>query len=166
MLPIVWVRRRTLGGAAIGFVMKKLLIVFLLLLLLGGGGGGAAWWYYFRTPETTEEAPAPLALSQLELETIPITVVRNGKPAYQFFFRIVLMFDDPLKMERVQQELPAVYDAVTTELHQLLGRKQVEQAGFEEPLIRQRLEKAIKARVGADEIYRVSIRAMERMELR
>ena len=147
--------------------MKKLLIVFLLLLLLGGGGGGAAWWFYFRTPETTEEAAAaPLALSQLELETIPITVVRNGKPAYQFFFRIVLMFDDPLKMEKVQTQLPAVYDAVTTELHQLLGRKQVEQAGFEEPLIRQRLEQAVKKRVGEDEVYRVSIRAMERMELR
>ena len=147
--------------------MKKLLIVFILLLLLGGGGGGAAWWFYFRTPETTEEAaPPPVVISQLELETIPITVVRNGKPAYQFFFRIVLMFDDPMKMERVQAQLPAVYDAVTTELHQLLARKQVEQSGFEEPLIRQRLEKAVKARVGKEDIYKVSIRAMERMELR
>jgi hypothetical protein len=105
-------------------------------------------------------------LSQLELDTIPITVLRNGKPAYQFFFRIILMFDDPLKMDQVQQELPQVYDAVTTELHQLLGRKQVEQKGFEEPLIRQRLEKAVKARVGDGKIYRVSIRAMERMDLK
>jgi hypothetical protein len=92
--------------------------------------------------------------------------VRNGKPTYQFFFRIVLMFDDPLKMDMVQQELPAVYDAVTTELHTLLGRKQVEQGGFEEPLIRQRLDKVVKARIGEDKIYKVSIRAMERMELK
>ena len=92
--------------------------------------------------------------------------MRNGKPAYQFFFRIVLMFDDPLKMEQVQYNLPAVYDAVTTELHQLLSRKQMEQNGFEEPLIRQRLDKAIKARVGQDKIYKVSIRAMERMDLK
>lgn len=147
--------------------MKKLLIVLVLLLLLGGGGGGAAWWFYFRAPETEEDAgPAVPQLSQIELETIPITVVRNGKPTYQFFFRIVLMFDDPLKMDLVQQELPAVYDAVTTELHQLLGRKQIEQAGFEEPLIRQRLDKAVKARVGADKVYKVSIRAMERMDLK
>jgi hypothetical protein len=69
-------------------------------------------------------------------------------------------------MDKVQQELPAVYDAVTTELHQLLARKQVEQAGFEEPLIRQRLDKVVKARVGEDKIYKVSIRAMERMELK
>ncbi|MGH6891933.1 MAG: hypothetical protein ACREEP_06725 [Dongiaceae bacterium] len=146
--------------------MKKLFIVFVLLLVLGGGGGAAAWWYYFRVPATTEDMPAAPQISQIELDTIPITVLRNGKPAYQFFFRIVLMFDDPLKMDMVQQELPAVYDAVTTELHELLARKQLEQMGFEEPLIRQRLEKAVKARVGEQQIYRVSIRAMERMELR
>jgi hypothetical protein len=147
--------------------MKKLLIVFVLLLVLGGGGGAAAWWYYFRTPDAPEDAgPASPQLSQIELDTIPITVVRNGKPTYQFFFRIVLMFDDPLKMDMVQQELPAVYDAVTTELHTLLGRKQVEQGGFEEPLIRQRLDKAVKARIGEGKIYKVSIRAMERMELK
>jgi flagellar protein FliL len=147
--------------------MKKLLIVFVLLLVIGGGGAAAAWWFYFRGPELTEDAAAtPLQLSQLELDTIPITVLRNGKPAYQFFFRIVLMFDDPLKMDLVQQELPQVYDAVTTELHQLLGRKQVEQRGFEEPLIRQRLEKAVTARIGGEKIYRVSIRAMERMDLK
>ncbi|HEU4825507.1 MAG TPA: hypothetical protein VFS85_03445 [Dongiaceae bacterium] len=147
--------------------MKKLLIVFVLLLLLGGGGGAAAWWFYFRAPDLPDDAaPAAPQLSQIELDTIPITVVRNGKPIYQFFFRIVLMFDDPLKMDKVQQELPAVYDAVTTELHQLLARKQVEQAGFEEPLIRQRLDKVVKARVGEDKIYKVSIRAMERMELK
>jgi len=147
--------------------MKKLLIVFVLLLVLGGGGGAAAWWFYFRAPETPEdEAPAETQLSQIELETIPITVVRNGKPTYQFFFRVVLMFNDPLKMDQVQHELPVVYDAVTTELHQLLSRKQVEQAGFEEPLIRQRLDKVVKARIGNDKIYKVSIRAMERMELK
>jgi hypothetical protein len=147
--------------------MKKLLVVFVLLLVLGGGGGAAAWWYYFRTPDAPEDTgPASPQLSQIELDTIPITVVRNGKPTYQFFFRIVLMFDDPLKMDQVQQELPIVYDAVTTELHQLLGRKQVEQGGFEEPLIRQRLDKVVKARLGEGKIYKVSIRAMERMELK
>jgi len=69
-------------------------------------------------------------------------------------------------MDMVQHDLPAGYDAVTTELHQLLGRKQVEQGGFEEPLIRQRLDKVVKARVGQDKIYKVSIRAMERMDLK
>jgi flagellar basal body-associated protein FliL len=147
--------------------MKKLLILFVVLLLLGGSGGAAAWWFYFRAPEAAEEeGPSVPQLSQIELETIPITVVRNGKPIYQFFFRIVLMFDDPLKMEQVQYNLPAVYDAVTTELHQLLARKQVEQSGFKEPLIRQRLDKVVKARIGQDRIYKVSIRAMERLDLK
>ncbi|MEZ5833695.1 MAG: hypothetical protein R3D05_21195 [Dongiaceae bacterium] len=147
--------------------MKKLLIVFVLLLLLGGGGGAAAWWFYLRAPDVAEDVgPAIPQLSQIELDTIPITVVRNGKPIYQFFFRVVLMFDDPLKMDLVQQQLPAVYDAVTTELHQLLARKQVEQMGFQEPLIRQRLDKVVKERVGEGKIYKVSIRAMERMDLK
>ncbi|WP_119303377.1 hypothetical protein [Dongia deserti] len=147
--------------------MKKLLIVFVLLLVLGGGGAAAAWWFYFRAPETAEDAgPAIPQLSQLELDTIPVTVLRNGKPTYQFFFRIVLMFDDPLKEEQIRYKLPEVYDAVTTELHQLLSRKQLEQSGFEEPLIRQRLDKVIKARIGENKVYKVSIRAMERLDLK
>ena len=156
-----------IGRCRADVAMKKLLIVFVLLLVLGGGGGAAAWWYYFRAPEAVEdEAPAGPQLSQIELDTIPITVVRNGRPTYQFFFRIVLVFDDPLKMDQVQHELPVVYDAVTTELHQLLGRKQIEQGGFEEPLIRQRLDRIVKARIGGGKIYKVSVRAMERMDLK
>ena len=42
----------------------------------------------------------------------------------------------------------------------------VEQSGFKEPLIRQRLDKVVKARIGQDRIYKVSIRAMERLDLK
>lgn len=146
--------------------MKKLLIAFVLLLLLGGGGAAAGWWFYFRTPDDVAEEPPPLQISQTELDSIPVTVLRNGRAAYLFNFRVVLMFDDPLKKEWVDQRLPEVYDAVASELHQLMSRKQLEQAGFEELLIRQRLEKVVKKRVGAENIYRVSIRAMERFDLK
>lgn len=146
--------------------MKKLLIVFVLLLLLGGGAAAAGWWFYFRTPEDLPDAPPPLQISQTELDSIPVTVLRNGKAAYLFNFRIVLMFDDPLKKEMVDGRLPEVYDAVASELHQLMSRKQLEQGGFEEALIRQRLEKVVKKRIGGENIYRVSIRAMERFDLK
>jgi len=146
--------------------MKKLIIVFVLILLLGGGGAGAYWWFYMRTPDETAEAEPMLQISQTELESIPVTVLRNGKAAYLFNFRIVLMFDDPIKKEMIDRELPVVYDAVTSELHQLMSRKQLEQGGFEEALIRQRLEKVVKKRVGEENIYRVSIRAMERFDLK
>jgi len=146
--------------------MKKLVIVFVLVLLLGGGGGGAYWWFYMRAPAETAEAAPPLQISQTELESIPITVLRNGRPAYLFNFRVVLMFDDPIKKEMIDHELAGVYDAVVTELHQLMSRKQLEQGGFEEALIRQRLEKVVKKRVGDENIYRVSIRAMERFDLK
>lgn len=146
--------------------MKKLIIVFVLILLLGGGGGGAYWWFYMGTPAETAEAAPPLQISQTELESIPITVLRNGRPAYLFNFRIVLMFDDPIKKQMIDLELADVYDAVVTELHQLMSRKQLEQGGFEEALIRQRLEKVVRKRVGDENIYRVSIRAMERFDLK
>ena len=142
--------------------MKKLIIVFVLVLLLGGGGAGAYWWFYMHEPTETAEAAAPLQISQTELDSIPVTVLRNGRAAYLFNFRIVLMFDDPIKKEMIDRELPQVYDAVASELHQLMSRKQLEQGGFEEALIRQRLEKVVKKRVGAENIFRVSIRAMER----
>lgn len=146
--------------------MKKLLIVLVLLLVLGGGGAAAGWWFYFRTPDDVAETPPPLQISQTELDSIPITVLRNGKAAYLFNFRIVLMFDDPIKKEMVDSRLPEVYDAVATELHQLMSRKQLEQGGFEEALIRQRLEKVVKKRIGDENIYRVSIRAMEKFDLK
>jgi len=146
--------------------MKKLIIVFVLILLLGGGGAGAYWWFYMRAPEETAEAAPTLQISQTELDSIPVTVLRNGRAAYLFNFRIVLMFDDPIKKEMIDRELPEVYDAVASELHQLMSRKQLEQGGFEEALIRQRLEKVVKKRVGEENIYRVSIRAMERFDLK
>lgn len=146
--------------------MKKLLIVFVLLLLLGGGGAAAGWWFYIRTPSDVAEAPPPLQISQTELDSIPITVLRNGRAAYLFNFRIVLMFDDPMKKDAVDHMLPEVYDAVATELHQLMSRKQLEQGGFDEVLIRQRLEKVVKKRIGSENVYRVSIRAMERFDLK
>lgn len=146
--------------------MKKLIIVFVLILLLGGGGGGAYWWFYMRAPEEAIEAEPALQISQTELDSIPVTVLRNGRAAYLFNFRIVLMFDDPIKKEMIDRELADVYDAVVTELHQLMSRKQLEQGGFEEALIRQRLEKVVKKRVGDENIYRVSIRAMERFDLK
>lgn len=146
--------------------MKKLIIVFVLILLLGGGGGAAYWWFYMRTPDETVEAAPTLQISQTELDSIPVTVLRNGRAAYLFNFRIVLMFDDPIKKEKIDRELPQVYDAVASELHQLMSRKQLEQGGFEEALIRQRLEKVVKKRVGDENIYRVSIRAMERFDLK
>jgi len=146
--------------------MKKLLIVFVLILLLGGGGAAAGWWFYFRPHEETAEAAPMLQISQTELDSIPVTVLRNGRAAYLFNFRIVLMFDDPIKKEMIDRDLPQVYDAVASELHQLMSRKQLEQGGFEEALIRQRLEKVVKKRVGAENIYRVSIRAMERFDLK
>lgn len=146
--------------------MKKLLIVFVLILLLGGGGAGAYWWFYMRPHEDIADAAPILQISQTELDSIPVTVLRNGRAAYLFNFRIVLMFDDPIKKEMIDRELPQVYDAVASELHQLMSRKQLEQGGFEEALIRQRLEKVVKKRVGAENIYRVSIRAMERFDLK
>jgi flagellar FliL protein len=146
--------------------MKKLIIVFVLILLLGGGGAGAYWWFYMRAPEEVADAAPPLQISQTELDSIPVTVLRNGRAAYLFNFRIVLMFDDPIKKEMIDRELPQVYDAVASELHQLMSRKQLEQGGFEEALIRQRLEKVVKKRVGEENIFRVSIRAMERFDLK
>ena len=146
--------------------MKKLLIVFVLILLLGGGGAGAYWWFYMRAPDDMAEAAPSLQISQTELDSIPVTVLRNGRAAYLFNFRIVLMFDDPIKKDIIDRKLPLVYDAVASELHQLMSRKQLEQGGFEEALIRQRLEKVVKRRVGEENIYRVSIRAMERFDLK
>lgn len=148
--------------------MKKLIIVLLLLLLLGGGGGGAAYWYYFIRPveaATVAEPDAPL-LSQVELETLEITQIKNGKSQRKFYIQIVLVFDSPEKQALVQGVMPDVLDAINMELHQLVARKLVEQAQFDTEIIRQRAEKAVNRRIGPGYLYGLNIRNIAEYELR
>jgi flagellar basal body-associated protein FliL len=144
--------------------MKKFVVILLALLLLGGGGA-AAWWFYVRQPEAETVSPEPV-YSFIELPTIPVARIKNGRADKLFNVQVVLLFDNREKKEKIAAVLPAVTDAIIAELHQLLPRKMLEQKNFDQDLIRMRLEKAVTRRIGQGWIYRLSIRNLEQIELR
>jgi len=146
--------------------MKKVLIILLILLLLGGGGG-AAWWFYFRKDPNAPPPPAPPPqLSQLSIPSRPddsliISVVKNGKVASHFFFRITLIFDDPKKREEANRLMPALTNDFIVELQTLLARKLVEESKYDPTLIQTQLQKVCDRRLGPGVVYQVSIANME-----
>jgi flagellar FliL protein len=144
--------------------MKKLLILLVLLLLLGGGGA-AAWWFYLRPPEegaeaVIEEAPPPV-LTQIPLGPFGISVVKDSSAKRTIWFVMNLTFDDPEKQAWADEHMPAIQDAIVTELHGLLPRKMVEQGGYDANLIRARLRKALTQKFGDGRFYDLTITNME-----
>ena len=149
--------------------MKKILIILLVLLLLGGGGG-AAWWFYFRPdPNAPPPPPPPPELSEIRIpekanDALGINVIKNGKTASHFYFRLTLIFDDPKKRERAQQMLPEITNDLIIELHSLLARKLVEESGYDPDLIQRQLQKVCDRRLGPGVVDQVTISNMEKHE--
>jgi hypothetical protein len=149
--------------------MKKLLIILVVLLLLGGGGG-AAWWFYFRADPNAPPPPPPApTLSQLTIpvkgtDSVTISVIKNGKVVKHFFFRFVLIFDDPKKRDRAKELLPALTNDFIVELHTLLTRKLVEESKYDIDLLQGQLQKVCDRRLGPGVVNQVSIANMEQAE--
>jgi hypothetical protein len=143
--------------------MKKIIAILLLLLLIGGGG--AAYWY-FQLREEGPVAEAEQQFSRIELDTISIARIKNGIAEQLFSVQVVLLVDDPEKDAKVRAVLPSIVDALIVELHWLLSRKIMEQYDFDQELIRTRLEKAAIRRIGAGWVHRLTVRNIERIELR
>jgi flagellar basal body-associated protein FliL len=149
--------------------MKKLLIILLVLLLLGGGGF-AAWWFYLRPdPDAPPPPPPPPTYSSINIpekgnDSLGITVIKNGKATAHFYFRIMLIFDDPKKQARVQQDLPAITNDLIIELHNLLARKLVEESNYDINLLQAQLQKVCDRRFGPGVVNQISIANMEQAD--
>lgn len=143
--------------------MKKIVLILVILILLGGGGG-AAWWFFLRAPdeaaEEVVEAPPPV-LSQIPLAPFPVSVVKDGSVARTIWFELVLTFDDPEKHAAIEARLPQLNDALVAELHGLLPRKMVEQSGYDERIIKDRLLKVLAERFGEGMVHDLTIRNMQ-----
>jgi flagellar basal body-associated protein FliL len=143
--------------------MKKLLILIVFLLLLGGAA--AAWWFFMRPKDDAAAASIadvpPPVLTQIDLPLISIGIIKNGKSTQRVDFLISVIFDDPEKQRRITERMPRLTDGIIIELHGLLGRKLVEQGGFDRNYLEERLTKMAAARFGAGTINKIYIRDMQ-----
>jgi len=144
--------------------MKKLLLILVLLLLLGGGAA-AAWWFYLRKPDNAPPPPPPApTLSKVDLEPMPISVIKNNRVARVFYLKLTLIFDDPKKQDKVEKIMPRLVDGFNVELHELLSRKLMEESDYNNDLIIMRLQEVSDRLMGPGTVAKVSISGIDRQE--
>ncbi|MET1029313.1 MAG: hypothetical protein ABWY00_19235 [Dongiaceae bacterium] len=145
--------------------MKRLAIILVLLLLLGAGAA-AGWWLYLRKVDTAPAAPPPPVLSKLDLDVLPVSVIKNNQVARVFFFRFTLIFDAPDKETKVKILMPRLIDGFNTELHQLMARKLMEETDYDPDLIITRLQEVADRVAGKGEIRQVTIANVDRKDFK
>jgi hypothetical protein len=145
--------------------MKKLLIILVLLILLGAGAA-AGWWLYLRKGSTAPAAPPPVTYSKLDLDVLPVSVIKNNRVARVFFFKLTLIFDGPEKKDKTATLLPLVIDGFNTELHQLMARRLMEQTDYDPDLIITRLQEVADRVTGPGTIHQVTIANVDRKDFK
>jgi hypothetical protein len=146
--------------------MKKLLLILVLLLLLGGGAG-AAWWFYMRKPDNAPPPPPPMpTLSKIDLDPLPISVVKNNRVARVFFIKLTLIFDKPEKYNKVKLILPRLIDEFNVELHELLARKLMEETDYNNDLMLTRLQLAADRSMGPGTVMQITIVGVDRHDFK
>lgn len=103
--------------------MKKLIILLLVLLLLLGGAGGGAYYYFFIKPEQdaatrqVEEEALPPPPEFVELDSLSVPVIRNGRVVKFVLLKIAVELADGDYRDIVEENMPRVTDAFLRELH-------------------------------------------------
>jgi hypothetical protein len=143
--------------------MKKLLLILILLLLLGGGAG-AAWWFYLRKPDNAPP-PSP-TLTKIDLDPLAISVVKNNRVARVFFIKLTLIFDSSKKQEKVKLILPRLIDGFNVELHELLGRKLMEESDYNNDLMLVRLQGTADRLMGPATVTQITIVGVDRHDFK
>lgn len=146
--------------------MKKLLLILLLLLILGGGAG-AAWWFYLRKPDNAPPPPPPTpTLTKIDIPSFPVNVIKNNRVVRVFFIKLTLIFDNPKMQEKAQKMLPRLVDGFIVELHELMGRKLMEESGYNNDLIIMRLQETCDRLARKGTVAQVGIAGIDRQEFK
>ena len=132
----------------------KRLIVFGLPFLLLLGGGGAAGWYFFMGPggEILEKTvfnfePDP---GVVEFEPFVVSVMQGSEVTHHLTMELTLIISDDDEEETAEALMPRLKDAILSEFHGLYSRRFVLDAGFDMPLVKERILVASKRVLGAD----------------
>lgn len=142
--------------------MKKIFLILVLMLFLAGGGG-AAWWFLMGGEASDAPAAEQVASNPvfIELPSMAVPVIRRDGSIRTFLMELTLELPSEAAVEPVEQLLPRVYDRLLVTSSELLGRRFVEESGFDQALIKAHLERVARQVAGPDRIAGVLIRNME-----
>lgn len=140
-------------------VMKKLLLIVIVLLVLAGGGG-AAWWFLLREPPAegaADAAPAPTRPAFVALDKMAVPVIRADGSIRTFIVELSLELSSEAALGPVNEVLPRIYDQLLVTLSELLGRRFVEDSGYDQTIIKQHLLRVARQAAGGDLVSAVLI---------
>lgn len=142
--------------------MKKLLLIVVLLVFLAGGGG-AAWWFLLRgeDPQAAEPAASTAVPAFVSLDTMAVPVIRSDGSIRTFVIELALELPSEEAVEPVTDLLPKISDRLMVTLHELLGRKFVEESGYDQTLIKSHLVRVARKVAGDGLVSAVLIKNME-----
>lgn len=144
-----------------------ILIVVAIILLLSGGG--AAWWFLLgpgaqQASQMFAEInkPAPIFLP-VEPPLI-ISLIQEGEVTHHVTIGVNLELVDDALVYPTTRRMPALRDALLTELHSLFALRMVRNAGFESDLVKQRLMMVCEQELGEGVVSDILLREIERRQ--
>lgn len=144
-----------------------ILIAIAVTLLLGGGG--AAWWFLLgpgaeKTSEIIAEMNEPEPLFVPIEPPLVISLIQEGEVTHHVTMGLNLLLADDHDLDEVRRRMPALRDALLTELHSLFALRLVRNAGFESPLVKQRLLAVCARELGKGTVSDILLRELSRRQ--
>lgn len=142
--------------------MKKIPLILVLLVFLGGGGA-AAWWFVLRPGEVETAAVEPPGADPafIEFEPMAVPVIDSDGTIRTFIVQLTLELPSEDALDPVTELLPRLKDRLLVILSELLGRRFVEESGYDQALIKAHLERVARQVAGPDRLSAVLIRSIE-----
>lgn len=144
-----------------------ILIVVALILLLGGGG--AAWWFLMgpgaeKTSELIAEINKPDPVFIAINPPFVISLIQEGEVTHHITMQLTLLLNDDYDEDVTTKRMPLLRDALLTELHSLFALRLVRNAGFESPLVKERLMEVCDRQLGKGVVGEILMREVERRQ--
>jgi len=144
-----------------------ILIVVALILLLGGGG--AAWWFLMgpgaeKTSELIAEINKPAPVFIAINPPFVISLIQEGEVTHHITMQVTLLLNDDYDEDVTVMRMPLLRDALLTELHSLFALRLVRNAGFESPLVKERLMEICDRQLGKGVVGDILLREVERRQ--
>lgn len=142
--------------------MKKILLVIVVLLFLAGGAA-AAWWFLLRgaEPETADTEPPSGEPAFVDLPKMAVPVINADGSIKTWVVELSLELPNEDAVDAVTEMLPRINDRMLITLHELLGRRFVEQSGYDQTLIKTHLERVAREVAGSGNITAVLIKNLD-----
>ncbi len=144
-----------------------ILIVVAFILLLGGGG--AAWWFLMgpgaeKTSELIAEINKPEPVFVPIDPPLVIALIQEGEVTHHVTMQLTLLLNDEYDVQATAKRMPLLRDALLTEMHSLFALRVVRNAGFESPLVKQRLMEVCERQLGKGIVGDILLREVERRQ--